>query len=153
MLEGHHQGQLILQDFRGLQLGIARHERDGTHVEAVVQHLVGYIAREHPVHPHLHSRMHLAEPGEGRKQRVDGAFVYAQGKLSSLQALQLRKPFLYFVSQIQQALRVIFQQNARIGQPHRPGAAHEEWLAQGILQFADAQANRRLRAVEAFRRP
>src|ERR1700680_46252 len=94
--------------------------------------------------------MHFAESGKRGEQRVDRAFVYAQGELTPLKALQFRKPLLYLIPQVQQPFRVVFQQNACVGPPHRTRAAHKEWLAQGIFKFADAQADCWLGTVEAF---
>ena len=71
------QGQLILQNFRSVQLRIARDERDGADIEPIVQHLVRNVARKHAVHPYLHARVQFAKSRKGGEQRVDGAFVHA----------------------------------------------------------------------------
>ena len=63
-------------------------------IQPVVQHLVRNIARKHAVHAHLHAGMHFAELGERGQQRMNRAFVDAEGKFAALQALELRSsPF------------------------------------------------------------
>src|SRR6267154_6783593 len=147
MFQRHHQGQLVLQDFRSLQLRIARNIRDCADVQTIVQHFVRNISRKHSMNAHLNARMHFAEFGERGKQGMDGAFVDAQGQLPALQPLQLAQALFYFVAQVQQALGVIFQKDASVGQAYRARAAHKQWLAQRIFQLANTQADGWLGAI------
>jgi len=63
----HDQSQLILQDFRGLKLGIAWHERDRAEIQAVVQDFMGNVPGKHAVHAHLDAGMLFPGiwPGQG----------------------------------------------------------------------------------------
>src|SRR6266849_616471 len=146
----HHQGQFILQNFRGLQLRVARHERNGAEVEAIVDDFVRNVAREHAVQADLHAGMSFAIFCERRKQSVDGTFVHAERKLASFEAIQFHEAFFDFVAKIQQPLGVFLQKRPGIGQANGARTPNEERLLQRILQFTDGQADGGLRAVQAF---
>ena len=103
------------------------------------------------MHANLHARMRRAKCRQRWKQRVNRAFVYAQGKLAALQPFQLGQALLHFVAQIEQPLGVFLQEHAGVGQPYRSRTPHKQRLAQRILEFANAEADRRLRAVKPLR--
>src|SRR5260370_19555741 len=108
------------------------------------------LPREHSVHTDLDGGMLLPKLGEGGEERVNGALVHSQRELATLQALQFREPFLGFIAQINQALRIVLQKCARIGEADRPRATNEERLAERVLKLADGQADSGLGAIEAL---
>src|SRR4030081_464178 len=61
MFGRNDQTQLILQNFRGLQLRIARNVGDGAEVQTVVEDFMRNVARKHAMHADLHARMFFAE--------------------------------------------------------------------------------------------
>lgn len=63
MLGRNDQGELIFQNLGGLELGVARHEGNGTEVQAIIKHFMRNIAREHAVDAHLHAGMLFAKLG------------------------------------------------------------------------------------------
>src|SRR5690242_11037621 len=151
MLGGHDQGQLVLEDFGCLQLGIARDKRDGAQVEAIIQHFVGNIAGKHAVDANLHAGMKLTEFPEGGEQGMDGAFVDAEGKLAAADFLQFGQALFDFVAQIDEAVGVIAQEGTRVGQADGARAADKEGLAEVVFELADGQADGGLGAKEALR--
>jgi hypothetical protein len=94
--------------------------------------------------------MELAKGGKGWEESVDRAFVHAKGELATGQAFQLAKSFFYFVAQIDQALGVVQEKSASVGEADGAGAPDEERLAEAILEFADGEADGWLGAVQAF---
>ena len=83
---------------------------------------------------------------------MDRAFIYSQAQFAAAQALEVFHPFLDFVAQVEQALGVIAQKFAGVGELHLARAAHEQRLAHRFFELADDDAHRRLRAVKFFRR-
>ena len=144
------EGELILTDFGGLELGFLRDVGDGADVEAVIEDFVGNIAGEHAMYADQDTGMELAKSGEGGQQSVDGAFVYAEGELAAAEAFEFAESFFYFVAEIDQALGVVLQERSGIGHAHWARAADEERLAEAVFEFANGEANGWLRAVEAF---
>src|SRR5258708_14735531 len=53
----HDQSQLILQDFRGLKLGVAGYVRDRAEIQAVVQDFMRDVPGKHAVHAYLDAGM------------------------------------------------------------------------------------------------
>jgi hypothetical protein len=94
--------------------------------------------------------MELAKGGEGRQQRVDGAFVDAEGELAAGESFEFAKSFFYFVAEIDQALGVVQEKSAGIGEADGASAAHEERLAEAVFELANGETDGRLRAVKAF---
>src|SRR6266567_7131202 len=146
----HHESQLILEDFGGLKLGVAGHEGNRAQIQAVVEDFVRDVPRKHAVHADLDAGMFFAEFREGGKQGVNGAFVHAEGKLAALQALQFGEPFFHFITEVHQALGVIFEERSRIGEADGASAADEERLAERVLESADRQADGGLSAVKTL---
>ena len=113
---------------------------------------MGNIPRKHAVDTNLYAGMRFAKLCQGRKQRVDRTLVDAKGKFAALQTFEFHQAFLDFVAKVEQPFGVFLEKNARVGEPDRARAADKQRLAQRILELADGQADRRLRAVEPFRR-
>src|SRR5438309_3115929 len=111
---------------------------------------MGDIAGKHTVDAHLDAGMQDSKFGQGGKESVDGAFVHTQREFAALQALQFGESLFDFITKVNQALGVVFQKRARIGEANRPGATNEKRLAKGVLEFADGQANGGLGAVKAL---
>src|SRR5712664_3502776 len=146
----HDQGQLILQDFHGLKLGVAGHVRDRAEIQAVVQDFMRDVPRKHAVHAYLDARMLFPELGQGGEKSVDGALVHSQREFAALQALQFGEPFFDFIAEVDQALRIVLQERSRIRKADWPGATDKERLAERVLKLADGQAYGRLGAVKAL---
>ena len=81
---------------------------------------------------------------------MNGAFIDAQGKLAALQTFQLAQTLLDLVAEIQETLGVFAQQDAGVRKANGAGAADEERLAEGVLEFTDAEADSGLSAVQAL---
>ena len=94
--------------------------------------------------------MLLPNAGQRRQQGVNRALVHAQRQFAPLQALKIRDALADLIAKIQQALSVLLEQLARIGEPHRPGAPDEERLAQRVFELSDRQTDGRLGAVQLF---
>src|SRR5215831_14520665 len=75
MFSRDKQSEFILQDFRGFQLRVARDERDGAEIEAIVQDFVRNVAGKHAVNADLDAGVQFAEFRERGQKSVDGAFV------------------------------------------------------------------------------
>jgi hypothetical protein len=146
-----YERELIFQNFRGLQLRVARNVGDSAEVEAIVQHLVRNVARKHAVNTHLHTRMFLAKYDEGGEQGVNGAFVDAKRKFTALETLKFREAFLDFIAQVDEALGVVLEKGAGVGHAHGSGAAHEERLAETDFELANGETDGGLRAIKTLR--
>ena len=83
---------------------------------------------------------------------MNRAFVHAERNLPALESLQLLHAFADFFAQIQHAVGVFEQQRTGIGEHPRARAANEERLPDPLLELADRDADRGLRAVELFGR-
>jgi hypothetical protein len=89
----------------------------------------------------LDARMFFAEDGKGREQSVNGAFIYAEGELAAFEPFEFAETFFDFVAKIEQALGVFLEEDAGIGEADGAGAADEKWLAEGVFQLANAEAD------------
>ena len=152
MLRGNDQGELIFQDFHGLELGIARHIGNGAKVEAVIEDFVGNVAGKHAMDADLDAGVQFTEFGERREKSVNGAFVDAQRKFAALEAFEFGESLFDLIAEIDEALGVLLQERSCIGEADRPGAADKKRLAEGIFELPHGQADRRLGAVEALSR-
>ena len=151
MFRRNHQGEFILQDFGGLELRVARDEGDGAEIEAIVEDFVWNVAGKHAVNPDLDAGMQLAEFGERGKKGVDGAFVNPERKFAALEAFEFGKAFFDFVAKVDEALGVVAKKRACVGQADGARTTDEKRLAEGVLEFADGQADGRLGAIKALR--
>jgi hypothetical protein len=133
-----------------LQLRVARNEADGAEIEAIVQDFVRNVAGKHAVNADLDAGVQFAEFGEGREKSVDGALVDAERKFAALEAFEFGETFLDFVAEVDEALGVIAEKGAGIGQTDWAGAANEKRLAERILKLANGQTDCRLGAIEAL---
>ena len=150
MLEGNDQSELVLEDFGGLELGVARDEGNGAEVETVVQDLVRNVARKHAVNADLDAGMQLTELRERREKGVDGAFVDSKRKLAALEAFEFGKAFLDFVAEINKAFGVIPQESSGVREADGAGSSDKERLAERVLELADGETDGRLRAIKAL---
>ena len=150
MFRRDNQGQFILQNFGGLELRVARDERNGAEVQAIVQDFVRNVAGKHAVDAHLDARVQFAEFGKRGEKRVDGAFVHAERKFAALEAFEFGEAFFDFVAEIDEAFSVVAEKRARVGQANGAGTADEERLAERVLKLANGQADGRLRPIEAL---
>jgi len=66
---------------------------------------VGNIAGKHAVNAHLNARVQFAKFRERRKKSMNGAFVHAEGKFTTFEALELGEPFLDLVAEVDGARR------------------------------------------------
>ena len=147
---GNDEGQFVFADFGGLELRLLRNVGDGADIEAVVEDFVGDVARKHAMDADENAGVELAERGEGGQQGVDGAFVDAEREFAARERFEFAKPFFYFVAEIDQALGVVHEEGAGVGEADGAGATDEERLAEAVLEFANGEADGRLRAVKAF---
>jgi hypothetical protein len=131
-------------------LGFAGDVGNGADVEAIVEDFVGDVAREHAVDADLDAGMGFAEFCQRGEEGVDRAFVDAEGEFAALQAFEFGEAFFYFVAEIEEAFGVFLQKAARVGEADGAGTADEEWLAEGVFELTDAEADSGLGAVEAF---
>ena len=147
-----NQSEFILQDFRGLELRVARDERDGAEIEAIVQDFVRNVAGKHAVNADLDAGVQFAEFRERGQKSVDGAFVDAEREFAALEAFEFAEAFFDFVAKIDEAFGVVAEKGARVGQSDGTGSADKERLAERVLELADGQTDGRLRAIEALGR-
>jgi len=110
----HDQGQLVFENYCGLELRIAGDKGDSAEIEAVVQDFVWNLAGQHAVNTDLDTRMKFAKFCESRKESVNGTFVYAEGKFAASKALEFGETFLDFVAEIDETLGVVSEKRARI---------------------------------------
>src|SRR5579863_5323684 len=108
------------------------------------------IAGKHTVNANQHAGVEFAELSKGREQGVDGAFVDAEGKFAAIEAGELGEAFFYFVAKVDEALGVVAQERAGVGEADRARAADKERLAEAVFELANCQADGGLGAVEAF---
>jgi hypothetical protein len=94
----------------------------------------------------------FAELGERGKKGVDGAFVDPEGKFPALEAFEFRETFFDFVAKVNEALSIVVEKSARVGQANRARAADEERLAKRVLKLANGQADGRLGAIQTLGR-
>ena len=146
----NNKSQLIFEDFRGLELGIAGNVGDGAQIEAVIEDFVGDIAGKHAVDADLDAGMQFAKLGQGGEKRVNGTFVDADGKFAALETFEFGKTFFDFVAEVDEAFGVFLEEQAGVGETDRAGASNEQGLAEGIFEFADGKTDSGLRAVQAF---
>ena len=150
MFWGNDQGKFVLEDFCGLELRVARDERDGAEIEAVVQDFVRNVARKHAVNAHLNAGVEFAELSERREKCVDGAFVDAERKFAAFEALEFGEALFDFVAEIDEAFGIVAEKGSCVGQADGACAADEKRLAERVFELANSQTDRRLRAVKTL---
>jgi hypothetical protein len=94
--------------------------------------------------------MLLAKFADGGKQGVDGALVNAEREFATLEALEFGEAFFDFIAEVDEALGIVFQEGTGISEADGAGAANDEWLAEGVLELANGQADRGLGAIESL---
>src|SRR5215472_13595710 len=151
VLRMNDERQFVLEDFRGLQLGVARNEGNSSEIEAVVEHFMWNVTREHAMYADLHAWMGRAELRKCGQKSMNRAFVHAERKFAAREAFQFGQALFHFVTQVDETLGVVAQQVAGVSQANRSRAAYKERLAQASFQFANGQAYRRLRTVQPLR--
>ena len=150
MFRRDDQGQLVFPDFRGLELGIARDERNGAEIEAIVQDFVRNVAGKHAMDANQDAGVQLAEGGERGEKRVNGAFVDAKGEFAALKAFEFAEAFFDFVAEVDEAFGILAEKSASVGQADGAGAADKKGLAERVLELANGQADGRLRAIKTL---
>ena len=93
-----------------------------------------------------------AEALDDGKQDVHGPFVGADQHPAPPQVLQLANGALGLRLELHEALRVVEQQLARLGQSAALRRAIEQPLVELVLEAPDRLADGRLRPVQPFRR-
>ena len=122
---------------------LGRLEGDDAEVEAAAGDLGADVARVDAAHVDVDGREALVEPRDERQQAVDGAFVGADEHAAALEVAQLADGRLGLVGQAHQALGVVLQHAARLGQPAVLRRAVEEALAQLVLEAPERLADGR----------
>jgi hypothetical protein len=102
------------------------------------------------VNADLNAGVKFAKFGEGREQGVDGAFVNAEREFAAFEALKFGEALFDFVAEVDESLGVVLQEGSSVGEADGAGAANDEWLAKGVLELADGQADGGLSAVKAL---
>src|SRR5258708_437678 len=146
----NYQREFIFQNFHGLQLRFAGNEGDGAEVQAVIQNFVRNIARKHAMDSDLDAGMEFTELAERGEQRVDGAFVDTEREFTAIEAGEFGETFFHFIAEVDEALGVVAEKRAGVGEAHRARAADEQRLAEAVFELANGQADRGLGAVEAL---
>ena len=150
MLGGNDKSKFVFQDFGGLELRVTGDEGDGAEVKTIVHDFMGNVAGKHAMEADLNAGMGFAEFRERREQGMDGTFVDAEGEFAALEALELHETFLDLVAEVEEAFGVFAEERAGIGEADWAGPANEEGLAEGVLEFADGEADGGLGAVQAL---
>ena len=87
-----------------------------------------------------------------RQQIKRGEFVGGDGQLAALQFAQFGQRLGGVVAQIQQPLGVFLQNASCVGEQAVARGTVEERLADFVFQLVDGLADRRLGAIQLFRR-
>ena len=101
----------------------------------------------------MDQRVRLAEAGDQRQHGVHRRLVGANQHAAAAQVAQVLDRALGLLGQAQQALGVVAEEPAGVGQGGVLGGAVEQPLADAVLEPADRLADRRLGAVQLHRRP
>ena len=149
-VDQHH--QLVLAERERLQAPFARREGQHAEVEGAAEHLGGHLPGGHAAHLDLRVGVVRAEPFDDRQQDVHGPFVGADQHAPAPQVLQLADRARGLRAQCREALRVVQQELARLGQPAALRGAVEQAFVQLVLEPPDGLADGRLRAVQPLRR-
>src|SRR5580658_3032729 len=150
MIGRHDERQFVAKNFDGLEFRILRNVGDRSEIEAIIQDLARNVARKNSLHRDAHPGIGLMKLREKRQQSVDRTFVGAERELPDVEAFQSLQAFYQFVAQIQQALGIVLQELAGVGQLDLARAANHQWLAERILELAHGNANGGLGAEELF---
>src|SRR6185437_10302996 len=103
------------------------------------------------MHPNENAGMFFAETVERGQERMDRAFVYANGDVATLEAAKFANALLDFFAEIEHPIRIFQKQRAGVRERASARPAHEKRLSDPVLEFADRDAHCRLRAIEFFR--
>jgi hypothetical protein len=95
--------------------------------------------------------MAVAEALDERQHRVNRRFVAADQHAAAAEIAQVLDRFLGFLGEPQQAVGVVAQEPAGLGQRGVLRGAVEQPLADALLQPPHGLADRRLRAVQLHR--
>ena len=144
--------ELVVAEREGLQTPLARREGQHPEVERAAEHLPGHLPGRDAAHLDLRMRMIRTETLDDREQHVHRAFVRADQHPAAPQVLQLANRALGFRLELREALRVVEQQLACLGQPPALRRTIEQPLVELVLEPPDGLADRRLRPVQPFRR-
>ena len=123
-------------------------EREDAEVEAALRHLGADLAGRNAAHVHVHQRVRLSEARDERQHGVHRRFVGADQHPAAPQVAQVLDRAFGFLGQAEQALGVVAQQAAGVGEGGVLGGAVEQPLADALLEPADRLADGRLRPVQ-----
>src|SRR5580700_11338879 len=148
MFGRNEQGEFIAKDLYGGELGLLGDERGDAEVQAIVQQFGGDVAGKRAAHGEMDLRIKLAIAGQHGQQRVDGAFVDAEGEFAASAGAQVVHSAADFVAEIQDAFGITEQEPAGVGKLAGTGAAGEEGFADFVFELADGDADGGLGAVK-----
>ena len=149
----HEHHQLVLAEHDRAQPRLGRLERQHAEVEAALRDLGADLARRDAAHVDVDQRVRLAEARDQRQHGVHRRLVGADQHAAAAQVAQVLDRGLGLLRQPEQALGVVAQQPAGVGQGGVLGGAVEQALADALLEPADRLADGRLGAVQLHGRP
>jgi len=152
--QGHH-GRLAQQGLEH-QAGRARHRHaQQAAVQAPGQQFIGQLGGVVLAEHQADLRVLLAAGAQAARHKGmgGGRTGVAQRQPALLAARQRAQPGFGGVHRLQQAVAIIAQQPAGLGQRHALGMALEQLQAQRLLQRLDLLAQRRLLQAQRRRRP
>src|ERR1700730_6515906 len=148
MFGRNDQGKLIAKDFDGGELGLLGDKRGDAEVQAIVQQFGGDIAGKRTAHGKMDLRIKLAIAGQHGEQRVDGAFVDAEGEFAASAGAEIVDGAADFVAEIEDAFCIADQEAAGVCKLAGAGSAGEEGFADFVFELADGDADGGLGAEE-----
>lgn len=143
--------ELVVAEGEGLQAPLARREGQHPEVERAAEHFPGDLPGRDAAHLDLGVGMIRTETLDDREQDVHRPFVGADQHAAAPQILQLANRVLGFRLELREALCVVEQQLARLGQTPALRGPVEQPLVELVLQPPDRLADGGLRPVQALR--
>ena len=148
-IDQHH--ELVLAERKRLQAPFARGKGKHAEVERAAEDFAGHLPGRDAAHLDVRVGMVRAEAFDHRQQDVYGAFVGADQHAAAPQVLQLANRALGLCAQCREALRVVEEKLARLGQPASLRGTIEQAFVQLVLEPPDGLADCRLGAVQPLR--
>ena len=145
-VDEHH--QIIRPERQRHQAALGRQKGHHAEVQAPLRHLDANLPRGYAPHVDLDVRMLVAESPDQRQQRVHGTLVGADQDPSAAQVAQLAHGGLGLFAEAHQALRVVAQDAAGLGEGALLRGSVEQALAKLLLEAPNGLAHGWLRAVE-----
>ena len=144
----HEHHQLVLSEHDRAEPRLGGLERQHAEVEAALRDLGADLPRRNAAHVDVHQRVRLPEPLDERQHGVHRRLVGADQHAAAAQVAQVLDGAFGLLGQAQQALGVVAQQPAGVGQRGVLGGPVEQPLADALLEPADRLADRRLGPVQ-----